>query len=471
MSITDNRKRNRILTVLFVGVLMGALDIAIVAPALPALQAGFGVGDRILAWTFTIYVLFNLIGTPLMAKLSDRTGRRTIYVLDVALFAAGSLVVALSPNFAVLLVGRAMQGLGAGGIFPVASAVIGDTFPPEKRGGALGLIGAVFGLAFLIGPILGGILLGLFGWRSLFLVNLPIALVVIILALATLPSTRPAERRPFDWIGMTVLGVLLASLAFGINQLDTTNFRVSLVSPNVWAPLLLTIILIPVFVAAERRAADPVLHLSILGPRQAKLAAVLSAGAGLGESGMVFMPQLAVAALGLGRSQASYILMPVVLAMAFGSPMAGRFLDKLGSKVVVFVGTTLLTLGMIMLGLFNSSLGMFIVSGVVIGLGLSALLGAPIRYIMLNETATTDRAAAQGVTSLFTSTGQLLSGVLVGAVAASQGGGEAGYSAAFLAIGAVSLVLTLLSLALKSRAAEVATMQRNQDVASVGLRS
>ena len=224
MSITDNRKRNRILMVLFIGVLMGALDIAIVAPALPALQAGFGVGDRILAWTFTIYVLFNLIGTPLMAKLSDRTGRRTIYVLDVALFALGSLVVALSPNFAVLLIGRAMQGLGAGGIFPVASAVIGDTFPPEKRGGALGLIGAVFGLAFLIGPILGGILLGLFGWRSLFLVNLPIALIVIVLALATLPSTRPAERRPFDWIGMTVLGVLLASLAFGINQLDTTNF-------------------------------------------------------------------------------------------------------------------------------------------------------------------------------------------------------------------------------------------------------
>ena len=270
---------------------------------------------------------------------------------------------------------------------------------------------------------------------------------------------------------MTVLGVLLASLAFGINQLDIANLGASLVSPNVWAPLLLTLILIPVFMAAERRAADPVLRLSILGPRQAKLAAALSAGAGLGEAGMVFMSQLAVASLGLGRSQASYILMPVVLAMAFGSPMAGRFLDKLGSKVVIVVGTTLLTLGMVMLGLFNASLGMFIVAGVVIGLGLSALLGAPIRYIMLNETATADRAAAQGVTSLFTSSGQLLSAVLVGAVAASQGGGVAGYSAAFLVIGAVSFVLILLSLALKSRAAEVATMQRNQDVASVGLQS
>jgi MFS family permease len=230
--------------------------------------------------------------------------------------------------------------------------------------------------------------------------------------------------------------------------------------------LLLTIILIPIFVALERRAADPVLRLSLLGTRQAGLAAGLSAGAGLGEAGMVFMPQLAVVALGLSKAQASYILMPVVLAMAFGSPMAGRFLDKLGSKTVVAAGTALLTLGMALLGLFNTSLALFIVSGLVIGLGLSALLGAPIRYIMLNEAPAADRTAAQGVTTLFTSIGQLLSGVLVGAVAASQGGGVAGYSDAFLVIAAVSLVLALASLALKSRAAELDTMQRDHNAES-----
>src|SRR5512145_2223456 len=114
----NDKSRNKILVVLFLGVLMGALDIAIVAPALPSIQKFFGVGDRILAWTFTIYVLFNLISTPLMAQLSDTFGRRSIYVLDVALFALGSLVVALAPAnlFAVLLAGRALQGFGAGGI-------------------------------------------------------------------------------------------------------------------------------------------------------------------------------------------------------------------------------------------------------------------------------------------------------------------------------------------------------------------
>jgi len=321
----------------------------------------------------------------------------------------------------------------------------------------------------LIGPILGGILLGLFGWRSLFLINLPIALVVIALGLMTLPATRPAVRRPFDWAGMAVLGVLLAGLAFGINQLDTAHFAASLATATVWAPLLLTALLTPVFILIERRAADPVLRLSILSSRQAGLAAALSAGAGLGEAGMVFMPQLAVAALGLGKAQSSYILMPVVLAMSVGSPLVGRLLDRLGSKAVVMAGAALLTAGMILLGLFNSSLALFILAGVVIGLGLSALLGAPIRYIMLNEAPVADRAAAQGATTLFTSIGQLLSGVLVGAAAASQGGGARGYSAAFLVIAAVALVLTLLTLALKSRAAEQATMQRNRAAAADGV--
>src|SRR5512140_1201340 len=176
----EEKQRNRILTVLFIGVLMAALDIAIVGPALPAIQKAFTVSDRTLTWMFSIYVLFNLIGTPLMAKLSDMFGRRMVYVVDVSLFAAGSLVVALSPAFSVVVIGRAIQGLGAGGIFPVAAAVIGDTFPADKRGRALGLIGAVFGVAFIIGPILGGLLLTYLGWPWLFMINLPIAIGVII---------------------------------------------------------------------------------------------------------------------------------------------------------------------------------------------------------------------------------------------------------------------------------------------------
>src|SRR5450759_708104 len=119
----DEKARNRLLTVLFVGVLMGALDIAIVGPALTVLREFFHVGDRAGSWIFGIYILFNLIGAPLMAKLSDRFGRRIVYIADVSLFALGSLLVSVAPqaSFATLLIGRAVQGLSAGGIFPVAS--------------------------------------------------------------------------------------------------------------------------------------------------------------------------------------------------------------------------------------------------------------------------------------------------------------------------------------------------------------
>ncbi len=461
----ENKTRNQVLLVLFLGVLMGALDIAIVAPALPSIQKYFEIGDRALAWTFTIYVLFNLIGTPLMAKLSDIFGRRGVYVLDVTLFALGSLVVALSTKgmFWVLLVGRSLQGLGAGGIFPVASAVIGDTFPPDKRGQALGLIGAVFGLAFLVGPILGGVILTIASWQWLFIVNIPIAVIVIVMSLRLLPTGHPDTRRAFDWAGMAVLGVLLSSLAFGLNQIDTQNFLTSLSSLRVWPFLLLTIILVFVFVRIERKAEDPVLRLQLFASRQAKLACGLSAGAGLGEVGMVFIPALAVAAMPLtiNKHTASYLLMPVVLAMAIGSPLAGRLLDKFGSKAVVFVGTILLAIGMLMLsnGSWTAVLWLFILSGFIIGLGLSALLGAPVRYIMLNEAPASDRAAAQGGITLFTSIGQLTSSALVGAVAASMGGGVRGYGSAYLVVGIVAAVLAVLTLSLKNRKDEMATQQ------------
>jgi EmrB/QacA subfamily drug resistance transporter len=459
---SDNlQPRNRLLGVLFLGVLMAALDIAIVGPALPAIRHAFGVDDRAAAWIFSIYVLFNLIGTPLMAKLSDRLGRRSLYVVDVTLFALGSLLVAISPSFAVLLAGRAIQGLGAGGIFPVASAVIGDTFPAEKRGSALGLIGAVFGVAFLIGPIIGGVLL-IFGWHWLFIINLPIAALVIVLSLRELPRTRPERRRAFDWFGMAALAALLGALAFGLNQIDTANVARSIRSPLVWPFLLLAVLLLPLFWRIERAASDPVLQLRLFRKRQVRLAAALAGGAGLSEAAVVFVPALLVDTFGVAESTASFMLVPIVLAMAVGSPLSGRMLDRLGSRVVVVAGTALISVGMLLIGIFPTTLALFYIAAALFGLGLSALLGAALRYIMLNEAPQAERASAQAVLTIFTSIGQLIGGALVGAVAASRGGGAAGYTAAFLLIGVIALLLTLASLRLKGRDDELATVRGNE---------
>ena len=255
----NNSDRNKILAVLFVGVFMGALDIGIVGPALPAIKTAFGINERLVSWIFTIYILFFMIGTPLMAKLSDMYGRKTLYILDVLLFAIGSAITVSSFSFETLLIGRAIQGFGAGGIFPVASAFIGDTFPPEKRGGALGFIGSVWGLSGLLGPILGGLLLS-YGWQWLFIINIPIAALVIVLGLKILPQTKKESYTKFDWYGTVVLALLVSSLAYGVNQINTTNFIGSLTSTHTWPFLVAAALLLPVLVRIERRADDPVIE-------------------------------------------------------------------------------------------------------------------------------------------------------------------------------------------------------------------
>lgn len=462
MIIADTRKRNQLLLVLFIGVLMGALDIAIVGPALPAIRASFGVDDRQAAWVFTTYVLGNLVGTPLMAKLSDTFGRRSIYTLDVALFAAGSLMVALSPAFGVLLLGRAIQGLGAGGIFPVASAVIGDTFPVEKRGSALGLIGAVFGMAFLVGPLLGGVILLALNWHWLFLVNLPIAAALIAAALRLLPTTRSGQRRPFDWLGLLVLTLFLTALSYGLNQLDTANVRSSLFTGQVGGVLLAALAMAPLFVAIERRVADPLLHLSLFTRRQMALVNLLAGLAGLTQAAIVFVPGLLVSAFAVPESTASFMLLPIVMVLAVGSPMAGRTLDRTGSRTVLLIGTSLLALGFVLVALLPLNLAAFYLAGALVGWGQSWLLGAPLRYIMLNEAPRTQRGSAQAALALSTRVGQLMGGAAVGAIAASFGGDAAGYQRAFLVVGAVAALFILVALNLKGRSEELATVQRNE---------
>lgn len=466
MEMEGRKHTNRLLGLLFTGVLMGALDIAIVGPALPAIRESFGVDDRAAAWILSIYILFNLVGTPLMAKLSDSLGRRVIYVMDVAIFASGSLLVALAPSFGLLLVGRSIQGVGAGGIFPVASAVIGDVFPVERRGSALGLIGAVFGIAFIIGPILGGVLL-IFGWPWLFLVNLPIAVGVIIGGWRLLPATRPTRRHAFDISGMLLLGGLLAALAYGLNRLDAAHLVVSLRSGAVGPFLLLAMALLPVFAWTERRAADPVLRPGLLRSRQVTLVSAISLGSGFAEAGIVFVPALLVAAYGVSTSTASFMLLPIVLAMSVGAPASGRVVDRRGSKVVVIAAAASLGGGLLLVSLFPGSLALIYTGGAFIGLGLSAVRGSALRYVMLYEAPAADRAAGQAVLTVFTSTGRLLGAAFVGALIASHGGQVRGFSLAFLVLAVIMGALTLAALALKSRTEELHAIRQHETFATV----
>lgn len=458
----NENKRKQILALLFIGVLMGALDVAIIGPAMPTIRLQLGLDERQGAWIFSIYILLNLISTPLMAKLSDLWGRRDIYVLCVTSFGLGSLIAAISPSFGWLLFGRALQGLGAGGVVPVAGTVIGDTFPAEKRGSALGLIGAVFGIAFLVGPFISGPVVKFFGWQWLFYINLPIAVGLIYFSLRLLPGNRLVTTAGFDWAGMALLGGTLATLSYGINQIDTANLAGSLSNPNVYLFLLASIVLLVALIQVERRAVSPALPLSLFNRRQLVLAYALSAGAGVGEVSMVFVPEMVRSSLNITDPAISgMMMMPVILAMAVGSPLVGRLLDKFGSKAVVLTGTTIMAVGMTLMSVFSTSMLGFILTSVLIGMGLSALLGAPIRYIMLNETSQAERSVAQGVALMFISVGQILSSVLIGAIAS---GGH--YANAFLVIGFISMIMIVLAAMLKNQSTEVSTRQPATQVAA-----
>ena len=455
---------NRVLLVLFAGVLMGALDIAIIGPALPAVRDAFGVDERAASWMVTIYVLFNLVGTPLMAKLSDRFGRRSVYAWDVGIFAAGSLVVAVAPGYGGVLAGRAIQGLGAGGIFPVASAVIGDIFPPERRGSALGLIGAVFGVAFLLGPILGGLLLML-GWPWLFLINLPIAALVILGALRVLPRSGAVEPRPFDWGGMLLLATSLTALAVALNQLDAADLVASVTSVAVWPLLVLAAATAAGFLAVERRAADPVIRPGLFRSRQVGIVSGLSLGAGLTESAVIFVPALLVATFGVSASRAAFMLLPIVVAMGVGAPALGWLLDRVGSRIVVVASAGLIAAGMAMVAVYHASLWLFYGAGMAIGVGLAGLMGSSLRYVMLNEAPRADRGAAQGILTVFISIGQLAGAAVLGALIASESGG---YGTAFMLVAAVMGLLTLSGLGLRSRSAERVVAARGPDRGGTG---
>ncbi len=449
----EQNQLKRVLALLFVGVLMGALDLAIVGPALPAMKADFAMNDRQLSWLFNVYVLCQLISAPLLAKMSDRYGRRSVYIFSVSFFALGSLLLVTAPATGFLMVGRAVQGFGAGGIFPVAAAIIGDTFPPEKRGGALGLMGAVFGLAFLIGPMLGGILLQ-FSWHWLFLINLPIAAALIVFELRLLPANRAPEQKAFDWTGAALLTASLTALAMAVTNLDSSAVLQSLQSLEVWPFVVALVVLLPLFWRAEKRAADPVVKPSFFDSNQIRLTVIIAAGIGTVESGSVFFPSLAVAGLGVTESTAAWLMMPSVLAMTIASPLVGKALNAVGSKRIVQAGLLLVLVGVFIYGYVPMTVTWFIVGGIIGGAGLAGLLGAPLRYILLSEARESDRAAAQALLTVFLSVGQLLGAAIVGGVAASRGGGVVGYQTAFIVLAVLTGVMIAVSIALKSRAAE-----------------
>ncbi|MCX6261950.1 MAG: MFS transporter [Bacteroidia bacterium] len=447
--MTEQKNQKAVISLLFVGVLMGALDISIVGPAIPSIERYLELGPRFSGWIFSIYVLFNLIGISLFARLSDIYGRRNIYVSALAVFAVGSLVVSLSHSFNALLIGRAIQGFGASGIFPVASALVGDIFPPEKRGRILGLIGAVFGLAFLMGPFIAGVMLRYFEWHFLFIINLPVSLVLIYYSFKVLPSVPNKNISRIDWGGIITLGIALAGFTFSVNNINAADWQSGLLAPKFIFPFSLALISLVVFLVVERRAKDPVIEFSFFSNRQIVIAGIIAMATGAVQACFVFIPKFVVQNFSVTPSAASFMLTPFVLATAIGSPIFGRLIDKYGAKKIVITGLLLLAAGFYLLSLTGGQKIIYYISGVFVGLGLSVLAGSSLRYIILNNTSAEDRATSQGMLTIFISIGQISGTAVIGLLLASMTGSKV-FANIFTGVSILLLAMILLSFRLDS---------------------
>lgn len=442
----DKKNQRKLIALLFIGVLMGALDISIVGPAIPSIEKALEIGTRYSGWIFSIYILFNLMGISFFARLSDIYGRRNIYVIALSVFALGSVIVSLTQNFSWLLTGRAIQGLGASGIFPVASALVGDMFPPEKRGRILGTIGAVFGLAFLIGPFIAGVLLKYFPWNSLFFINLPVAAFLIYYSFRLLPSKSPAKVSRIDWSGIIFLGLTLAGFTFGINNIEADNLH-SLLSLTVSLPLAVSVFAFILLIFSEKKNTSPIIKFSFFKNNQIVIAGILAVVTGLVQACFVFIPKFVVGNFNVEPSTASFMLTPFVLATALGSPVFGRVIDKTGVKPVILIALILLSSGFVFLAFTGTSLFLYYLSGVLVGLGSSVLSGSSLRYIMLNNTAAEDRAVSQGMLTIFISIGQLTGSALTGILLALN---KNSFSLIFNGISIFLFLMIFVSLRLKN---------------------
>jgi len=442
--------QRRLVQVLFVGVFMAALDSAIVGPVLPALRAAFGIDNRTAGLLTTVFSLSSMCSTALMAYFSDRYGRRPVYLASVALFATGSLCIAVATRFDLLLVSCVIQGIGAGGIAPVASAVIGDVFTPERRGRILGLIGATHGMAFVLGPPLATLLTSTLGWRWLFLVNLPIALVVLVFGARSLPAQRPAAPGRIDTAGIVLTLLFLLCLVMGISRLPDSATGMLL-----W-PWFLAASggLLAALVVIEKRHPQALIPIVLFENRQLAYTYVLTLGVGFSMGGIVFLTSIATLAYGISIERAGLALLPLVLCSMVGSMAAGRLLNRLGARTMVIFGFGLLTLGYLQSAVPETGLAAFVLASVLVGIGLGVVVSGALRSIAIDEAPPALRGTAQGLINIFNAVGTLLAVTFISAIADFEGGGLRGFSHAYLAVGLSMLAMLGFAFGLKWKSSD-----------------
>lgn len=410
------------------GIFMGAIDTGIVTPARTIIQNSFGIEAQSGIWMITIYTLAYAASVPIMGKLADKFGRKYVYLTCITLFGAGSLFCGLSESFGgfpLLIAARAVQAIGGGGIVPIATAEFGTTFPPEKRGMALGLVGGVYGIANVFGASAGSAILDLFGaanWKYIFFINIPISLFIIIVGFAVLKNTRDTENRSkIDVWGILSLTIMILALLYGLKNLDFFDFGASVATTGVYPYLLVFAALIPVFIFIEKRAEDPVISLKYFTDRNILVTLVLSTVSGFVMMGVIFVPQFSENCLKLSTGSGGYLVIILGLFAGIGAPVSGKLIDRFGPKIILAFGFACSIAGalfMMFVTTASPSMLTVMVGLALSGLGMGFTMGTPVNYMMLANTDPRQSNSALATLSLVRSIGTAVApAIMVGFIA------------------------------------------------------
>jgi EmrB/QacA subfamily drug resistance transporter len=369
-STPERTKRNLAVAGVMLVILLFAIDATIVSTAMPTIVAKLG-GLELYSWVFSIYMLTSALTTPLFGKLSDLYSRRRLMLIGIGIFVVGSTLCGASQSMEALVLFRAVQGLGGGAIYALSFIIVGVLFPAEERAKMQGIISGIWGVASVLGPLAGGIIVEYWNWRWAFFVNLPITALAIALIVIGLKETGEERRaHKLDSAGMLTLFAALLLLFYALSHSAHSNRAIN---GTLAGLIVLAMCFFVAFYFIERRAAEPIMPLDLFHSSAFKSSTIVATLAAMGVFGAIsYLPLYLQGVTGLTASRAGMVLLFLSMAWTAGSLIAGQAMNRVGYRAVAAVGMFFIALGYSFFVAFEYDLTVVwvIVSATLIGTGM-----------------------------------------------------------------------------------------------------